>query len=54
MQVNKVSVKIRAALITEVYRKALSISSTTISKFSTGEVHMSIYTIIIEDPNSKE
>lgn len=30
--------KVRAALITEVYRKTLSVNSTTLSKFSTGQV----------------
>ena len=37
---NKVGLKLRAAIITEVYRKALSVNSTTLSKFSTGQVHM--------------
>ena len=37
-QVNKIGLKLRAAIITEVYRKALSVSSTTLSKFSTGQV----------------
>ena len=37
-QVNKVGLKLRAAIITEVYRKALFVSSTTLSKFSTGQV----------------
>ena len=37
-QMSKVGLKIRAAVMTEVYRKALSVSSTTLSKFSTGEV----------------
>ena len=40
MQVNKVGLKLRAAIITEVYRKALSVNFTTLSKFSTGQVHI--------------
>ena len=38
LQVTKVGLKIRAALITEVYRKALSVNSATLSQFSTGQV----------------
>ncbi len=41
-QVNKVSLKIRAALITEIYRKALSVNSSMLSRFSTGEVCMCV------------
>jgi hypothetical protein len=37
-QVNKVGLKVRAALITEVYRKSLSISLSTMSRYSTGQV----------------
>ncbi len=37
MQVNKVGVKVRSALITEIYRKALSVTTTTLSHFSTGQ-----------------
>ena len=37
-QVNKVGLKVRAALITEVYRKSLSISLATMSRYSTGQV----------------
>lgn len=40
LQVNKVGLKIRAALITEVYRKALHVSTTTLSRFSTGQVQL--------------
>jgi len=38
VQVNKVGVKVRGALITEIYRKALSANATTLSQFSTGQV----------------
>lgn len=38
IKVNKVGLKIRTAIVTEIYRKALSISSTTLSQFSTGQV----------------
>ena len=41
MQVYKVGLKVRAALITEVYRKSLSISLTTLSQYSTGQVRRS-------------
>ena len=37
-QVNKIGLKIRAAVITTVYDKSLSVSLTTLSKFSSGEV----------------
>ena len=37
-QMNKVGLKIRAAIMTEVYRKPLAVTATTLSKFSTGEV----------------
>ena len=37
-QVNKAGLKVRGALITEVYRKALYVNSTTLSEFSTGQV----------------
>ena len=37
-QVNKIGLKLRAAIITEVYRKALAVNSATLSKFSTGQV----------------
>ena len=37
-QVNKVGLKVRAALITEVYRKSLSVNLTTMSRYSTGQV----------------
>ncbi len=42
---NKVGLKIRASLVTEIYRKALSVNMVSISKFSTGEVttDLSIY-----------
>ncbi|XP_078352062.1 ATP-binding cassette sub-family C member 10-like isoform X2 [Oculina patagonica] len=36
--VNKIGLKIRAAVITTVYNKSLSVSLTTLSKFSSGEV----------------
>ena len=39
-QVNKVGLKVRAALITEVYRKSLSINLTTMSTYSTGQVRV--------------
>ena len=38
LQVNKIGLKIRAAVITTVYNKALGVSLTTLSKFSSGEV----------------
>lgn len=37
-QVNRVGLKIRASVITTVYNKALSVSLTTLSEFTTGEV----------------
>ena len=37
-QVNKVGLKVRGALITEVYRKSLSVSLATMSRYSTGQV----------------
>ncbi|XP_064395751.1 ATP-binding cassette sub-family C member 10-like [Halichondria panicea] len=43
-QVNKVGVKVRSALITEIYRKALSVTTTTLSHFSTGQVVNSMST----------
>ncbi|XP_077991202.1 ATP-binding cassette sub-family C member 10-like [Glandiceps talaboti] len=36
--VNKISLQARAALVTSIYHKALSVGSTTLSKFSTGEI----------------
>ena len=39
-QVNKAGLKVRGALITEVYRKALYVNSTTLSEFSTGQVEI--------------
>ena len=38
IQINKVGMKVRAAIITAVYHKALHVSSTELSQFSTGEV----------------
>ena len=35
---NKIGLKIRAAVITTVYNKSLAVSLTTLSKFSAGEV----------------
>ena len=35
---NKIGLKIRAVVITTVYNKALSVSLTTLSAFSSGEV----------------
>lgn len=35
---NKIGLKIRAAVITTVYNKSLAVSLTTLSKFSSGEV----------------
>ena len=40
---NKVGLKIRASLVTEIFRKTLSVSSVSMSKFSTGEVQHSIH-----------
>eukprot|EP00058_Branchiostoma_floridae_P004581 XP_002590069.1 hypothetical protein BRAFLDRAFT_83311 [Branchiostoma floridae] len=37
-QINKVGIQIRAALVTTVYHKALAVSSTSLSGFTTGEV----------------
>ena len=37
-KVNKVQLQCRAALITTVYEKALSVSSTSLSMFSSGQV----------------
>jgi ATP-binding cassette subfamily C (CFTR/MRP) protein 10 len=37
-QVNKVGLKIRAAIVTEIFRKSLSVNSVNMSKFSTGQV----------------
>lgn len=42
---NKIGLKIRAAVITTVYNKSLAVSLTTLSKFSTGEV--SDYCVIL-------
>lgn len=49
MQVYKVGLKVRAALITEVYRKSLSISLTTLSQYSTGQVRPSSTYAIMYD-----
>ncbi|XP_041468071.1 ATP-binding cassette sub-family C member 10-like [Lytechinus variegatus] len=37
-QVSKIQIQVRAALITTVYRKSLSVSATTLSAFSTGQI----------------
>ena len=54
-QVTKVGLKIRAALITEIYRKALSVNSATLSKFSTGQVNLYILyaSLMLPDPRTE-
>lgn len=37
-QISKIQVQVRAALITTVYRKSLSVSATTLSAFTTGQI----------------
>ncbi|XP_003727446.1 multidrug resistance-associated protein 7 [Strongylocentrotus purpuratus] len=37
-QISKIQIQVRAALITTVYRKSLSVSATTLSAFTTGQI----------------